>query len=187
MFSFLDDGYEVAEVIVANGTDHRVTVKPEDFFLTYQDGPKKMGYEFSLPPSKVAGKIRGRVRWANFFRAFAAGMSQTTTTSQTAGSVSVYGPGGTASGTYNAATTTTQPNRAALARAAEANNAATASANADAEKVLSQAFWANTLFPKTYTSGLVYFERKKFEKGLLYVMVDDTAYTFGIGSTEGKK
>src|ERR1700753_1981887 len=79
MFSFLDDGYEVAEVIVANGTDHRVTVKPEDFFLTYQDGPKKMGYEFSLPPSKVAGKIRGRVRWANFFRAFAAGMSQTTT------------------------------------------------------------------------------------------------------------
>lgn len=183
VFGYLDGGRVVAEVTVANETDRRVTVKPADFFITYWDKAGKMGHEFSLPPAKVADKLRGRAKWGNFFRAFAAGMAQTTSTSESSGSVYVTGAGGAARGTYSGATTTTAPDAAAQRRAAEANRAASASANADAEQVLDRALRANTLFPKTYVSGLVYFEKRKFEQSLLYVMVDGTAYTFAFGGT----
>lgn len=183
VFGFFEGDYVVAEVTVANETDRRVTVKPDDFFLIYWDKANKMGHTFSLPPAKVANKARGRAKWGNFFRAFAAGMAQTTSASNGSGSVSATGPGGSAYGTYSGTATTTSPDRAAQRRAADANQAATEAARAAADQVLSDALWANTVFPKTYVSGLVYFERKKFELSGLYVVIDGTAYTFAFGAS----
>jgi len=183
VFGFLEGDYIVAEITVANETDRRVTVKPEDFFLIYWDKSNKMGHQFSLPPAKVANKAKGRAKWGNFFRSFAAGMATTTTQTRESGSATIYGNGGVASGTYNGTGTTTSPDVAAQRRVAQANRDATGAAHNAAEQVLSDALWANTVFQKTYVSGLVYFERKKFEQSALYVVIDGTAYTFAFGES----
>lgn len=180
IFGYTSGDYLIAEVTVANGTESRATVKPEDFFITYWDEKKKFGYVYSLPPEKIANKLRSRAKWGNFFRSFAAGMAQTTTTET--GSVSVYGTGGSASGTYSG--TTTSPDRAGQARAAEANRRTSVAADARAADIISSALKANTVFPKTYVSGLVYFPRKKFQLGVLYLIIDGTGYTFAFGPSK---
>jgi hypothetical protein len=183
VFGRIEGDYLITEVAVVNETDHRVTVKPEDFFLVFWDKANKMGHVFSLPPAKVANKAMGRAKWGNFLRTFAAGMAQTTSTSNVSGVVNATGAGGSAYGTYGGTSTTTSPDHAAQRRAADANREATEAAHVAADKVLSDALWANTVFPKTYVSGLVYFERKKFEMSALYVVIDGTAYTFAFGAS----
>jgi hypothetical protein len=183
VFGYLEDKYIVAEVTVMNDTEKRVTVRPEDFVIVFRDKGDKYGHIFSLPPAQVAKNVRGRAKWGNFFRALAAGMASTTSTSQTSGTASIYGSGGYASGTYNSTTITTAPNVAAQRAAVERNRLESERAAEAAEQVLSNSLWANTLFPKTYASGLVYFERKKFETSDLFIVIDGTAYSFLFGGT----
>ena len=82
-------------------------------------------------------------------------------------------------GTYRGTITTTSPNLAAQRNAAVANQRATDEAKAKADIVISDALLANTVFPKTYLSGMVYFERKKFETAFISMIIDGTAYSFG--------
>jgi hypothetical protein len=177
--------YLVAEIAVANDTDGRFDVLPGDFFMTYWQSPKdKLRHMYSLPPGKVANKYRGRARWGNFFRSLAAGMAANrTTTSTETGTMNINGDGRSATGTYTGTTTTTARDDAALRRAAEANRRADDEAAGKADEVMSEALFANTLFPKDRTSGMVFFERKKFEGGILYVTVNGTAYTFAFAGT----
>lgn len=154
------------EISVLNNTDKRVDVIPENFFLAGVYDKGKADYVFSLSPTKLAKKIEGRVKWGNFFRTFAAGMATTTHNS-------------TVTGDLNARITTTSPNVAAQRNAAIANQQAAESAKQKADIVLQDALLANTVFPKRYVSGMVYFERKKFETAFLNMIIDGTAYSFG--------
>lgn len=185
------------DALVVKADEARIAARAEKFeharpvlafFITYWDEKNKFGYNYSLPPEKIAKKLQSRAKWGNFFRSFAAGMSQTTATSQTSDNVSVYGSGGVTNGTYNSTTTTTGPDAAASRAAAKRNSEATAravaGAAAGAAGVMEAALKANTVFPKTYVSGLVYFPRKKTQANILYLIIDGTAYTFLFGPTK---
>lgn len=158
--------YLACEVSVLNNTNKRVDVIPENFFLAGVYDKGKADYVYSLSPKKLANKIEGRVKWGNFFRAFAAGMARTTSTSTVTGDMS---------GTI----TTTSPNLVAQRNAAIANQQAADSAREKAGWIIQDALLANTVFPKRYLSGMVYFERKKFETAFLNMIIDGTAYSFG--------
>jgi hypothetical protein len=41
---------------------------------------------------------------------------------------------------------------------------------------------ANTVFPRQYVSGAVYFRRKKMADGRLFVVVNGTGYMFRFGA-----
>ncbi|MFL6332056.1 MAG: hypothetical protein ACJ754_01790 [Pyrinomonadaceae bacterium] len=180
--------YLVIEVAVLNGSDKRVDIHPEDFFLVYWDKKDKFGYGFSLDAQKVAKKYENRAAWGNFFRSFAAGMATRTITSQTieSGSVSTVGSGGTASGIYSstATTTSTAPNTEALRNAAAANATATTSADERTTRIMNAALRANSIFPREDIQGLVYFKREKFKVSKLYIIIDSTAYVFLFGGSD---
>lgn len=168
----------IAEVSVVNETQTRVDVLPEKFLVVYWKDRSKPPEEYRpLSPEKVAGRYKSRAGWGNFFRSLAAGIAQSQTTET--GTVSVMGPEGMATGVYSSTTTTT--NNAALANAARANQRATNEAQGKANYVINSALKANTLFPSTYTSGMVYFPRKKFVLGLIAVRIGDTSYEFWVG------
>jgi hypothetical protein len=167
-------GYTVVEVTVANSAERRVNVIPEDFLLTYQDEKGRYGYEYSLPPEKVAGKFKRRAKWGNFFRTLAAGMAQTTTTES--GSVSIHGPGGVATGTYSG--TTTRPDARSQTAARERSARATEEAEEKSARLIDSALKANTLFRNTYVFGFVYFERSKYSAASLNMIIDGTLYSF---------
>lgn len=168
-------GYTVVEVTVVNSADTRVDVIPEDFFLTYQDDKGRFGYEYSLPPEKVASKFKSRAKWGNFLRSFAAGMTQTTT--EEAGSLYIRGPQGqVATGTYSGATT--RPNAQAQADVRGRNARASQEAGEKSAQLMGAALKANTLFPKTYTFGLVYFERSKYRAANLNMIIGGALYSF---------
>ncbi len=158
--------YLACEVSVLNSTEKRVDVIPENFFLagTYDNG--KTDYVYSLSPKKLATKIEGRVKWGSFFRTFAAGMATTASTS-------------TVTGDVNGTITTTSPNLAAQRNAAIANQQAADKASQQAGWIIQDALLANTVFPKRYLSGMVYFERKKFETAFFSMIIDGTGYSFG--------
>lgn len=172
------------EVTIVNETGERFNVKPEDFFIAYEDNKGKTGYMYSLAPEKVAGKYKSRAKWGNFFRSFAAGLASTTITTQESGTVNIYSNDGSATGTYTGSSTTTLPNRSAQRAAANANAQATADANAKADMIISTTLKANTVFPQTYISGRVYFERKKYKVGNFIIIINDTAYIFAYYGTQ---
>lgn len=180
VFGYHQDDYLVTEVTVANGSNERMDVIPASFIMElYDDKHQRITYAQPIAPAKVAGKYRGRAKWGNFFRAFAAGMAQSTAT--TTGAVSLYGNGQTANGTYTA--TTTSPNTGAQRAAIAASQQATAEAEARAVDVLDTALFANTLFPQTYISGLVYFPHKKADMSVVYVIVNGVGYSFPFGKS----
>jgi hypothetical protein len=154
------------EVTVLNGSAKRIDVLPENFFIAgkYKDG--KADYVFSLPPTKLAKKYESRAKWGNFFRAFAAGMATTTSTSSVTGDL-------------NGTITTTTPNRTAQRNAAIANQRASDEAKDKADSIVLYALMANTVFPGKHVSGMVYFQRKKFETSFLNMIIDGDAYAFG--------
>lgn len=158
--------YLACEVSVLNDTDKRIDVIPENFFLAGVYDKGKADYVYSLPPTKLAKKIEGRVKWGNFFRTFAAGMATTTSTS-------------TVTGDLDGTIKTTAPNLAAQRNAAIANQQAADSARQKAGWIIQDALLANTIFPKRHLSGMVYFERKKFETAFFNMIIDGTAYSFG--------
>jgi hypothetical protein len=180
-----DDGRNfVVEVAVINGTDARVLVDPAQTLFVIRDGEKEQ-LAYRVTPEHVAGKIKGRANWGNFFRSLSASMATRTATSQseTNGSVYVTGTGGSANSTFNANTTTTRsPDYAARREAAIANRAAVDEADARARAVLDSALRANTLFPNRYITGAVYFERKKFHKLAAFIIqIEGIFYEFQTG------
>ena len=173
----------VCEVSVVNQTDRRINVLPNDFYLTFRDKRGKFGYEFPLPAEKLPKKYQSRAKRGNFFRAFAAGMATTTYETSEAGTFNVSGSNGaSATGIYNGTSRTTVPSVSATRNAAEANRRVTGAANEKGAALINASLRANTLFPKTYMSGMVYFERKKSQVSILYVMVDGIGYLFNFNS-----
>ena len=134
-----------------NQTDSRINVIPADFYLTYHDKDQRFHYEFSVPPEKLANKYRSRAKWRNFFRAFAAEMTTTTSQTYESGTVDVYGRNGSATGVYSGTTTTTTTDAATQRRAAQAKERANAIANQKSEMVLSEALRANTISQVVYS------------------------------------
>jgi hypothetical protein len=166
--------YVACEVSVLNETEKRVDVLPENFFLAGYD-KDKFDYTFSLPATKLAQRYESRARWGNFFRAFAAGMATTTSSSAVSGDI-------------NGTITTTSPNIAAQRNAAIANQRAMENAKREGDTILLDALLANTVFPQQHISGVVYFEHKKFRTGaFVNMIIDGTGYSFGFTDSSDKK
>ncbi len=170
----------ICEVAVVNQSEHRVDILPKDFFLAYTDKDDKLQIELPLPGKQLAGKYSSRAKWGTFFRAFVAGMATTTSNASTSGDI--YSSQGSRVGTYEGNTTTTTPNVNAQRNAAEANRRSAADAAAKGAAVINAELLANTLFPKQYISGMVYFSRKKMDTGRFFVAIDGTFYVFRFGA-----
>jgi len=177
-----DDGHNFRVTVgLLNNTKQPIDILPASLKLTMLS-PKKKELRY-VPPDKVVKLINGRAGWSNFFTALgAAGATQETTTqTSSSGNVSVYGPKGTASGTYSSDSTTTVTNpdyqaQQAAANQIAANNNATI---ATAQSVNSGALRGTTIDPGRIVQGTVYFERvRKPETTLLSIPINGTIYQF---------
>ena len=175
--------HRVADVFVSNFSDRRKLIDPSMTRFTLADSAKPIVSLSPIPTEKIASQIKRRVKWANFFSALASSVpTYSTSQSNTSGTVSVYGNNGSyARGTYQGTTTTTRmsPNVYAQERAAENNQRRSLEATDRAGQVKETALKINTLFPGEQTSGLIYFEKKKFvETGAFQILIDGTVYQF---------
>lgn len=174
--------YRVAEVLVVNKSDTRRLVDPSmsRFAILDQDG--RIASLTPIPAEKIANKITKRAMWANIFSGIAASVPQTSTAqSTTSGNVNVRGSDGSwGNGTYSGTTTTTliTPNSEAQRGAAEGNRHRSATAAGRAEQIQNAALKMNTLFPGEHAAGIIYFEKKKFQKGVFQILIDGTIYQF---------
>lgn len=171
-----DSDYYIAEVTVFNDSAERFDLDPMTFAVLLRDKKGKEIYLAPIPPSKIAGKYKSRAKWGTFFRSLS--LSTTTSQSNERGNVAVYNNGQMATGTYSSTTTTTAPNVVARQAANEANRRAFEDAAVNAEIIMSTSMKANTVFPQTYISGLVYFPRKKFTEGALFININHVDYVF---------
>lgn len=161
--------YYVMVVYVRNESDKRITVKPEESSLgTWQ---KKEDSALMLPTiisptdsEKIARKMESSQGWANVFSAIGASLAtqnSTITNDRTGQSATI-----------------TEPNTQAQTNAqnkARENSARTTSL---ANRVVNDAFKANTLFPGDVTSGHIYFKAKKHERGIFSINVEGIDYSF---------
>jgi hypothetical protein len=177
-----EGGYYIADLSVLNNRKTRALVDPSASRLVLVDAIGKQRSLAPVEPGKIAKKIQRRTMWANVLRAFAAGMAtkQVTSTSQTNGSVSVFGTEGSAQGIYSGTTTTTTtvPDTEAQRNAVIANARAMEDAKSRGEGIVRNAMRANTLFPKSTLEGIVYFERKKSARAMFQIRIEETLYEF---------
>ena len=179
--NYTDKLIQVA-VYLENKTDgDRIEFKPTDsvMVLFVKKGEPPTIYQ-PMSPEQVAKKIGGQPKLKNFLTLFAAGMARqnTTVNSTTSGSVYATGTNGSASGTYNesGSAVISSPDRAAQTRAQQTVADRNAKAQNTADSVLSSALRANTIFPKKYIAGNLYFERKKGELMFIGIMVSGVMY-----------
>lgn len=168
--SFTDDGDNViADLYVRNATGKRIFVDPSlgglSLYRSREDflSNKPLVVSVAIPPSKIAGKLLGKVRWANAFATIGAGFQTQTAT--------------VTSGTQTA--TVTVPNTSAQARAENENADRAMTANSAAASIMTTALKANTIFDGDKVNGLVYFKRSKKAKfGVAMFSVADTTFAF---------
>lgn len=183
--------FYAADVAVSNNTERRILVDPQMTLMEiWKKGAPADKSEILHPitAEKIAAKIQQRAALANALRSFGASMSQTSQTVQTTGSgnVSVFGSGGYANGTYTGTSTSTvtSPDVAAQRRADAQNAETSAQAQAQTTGIRMAGMRANTLFPKHYIQGDVYFPRKKFQTGDFVLKVENVYYVFGISGQQ---
>ncbi|MCX6930795.1 MAG: hypothetical protein NT154_47470, partial [Verrucomicrobia bacterium] len=144
-----DTGWKTsAQIVIVNGTQSRLDVVPDLFSVTIMK-PKQRTLRRE-EPEKLAKSIRRRAAW-QAVGASMGGMAtkQTTSQSQTNGTVSVYGSGGSATGVYSGTTTTTQTEPDYEARRQAAENVSNIRTQRDEALagIESVALRANTLMP----------------------------------------
>jgi hypothetical protein len=178
------DGAYAFDVGVENHTTGRILLDPASAQLLYRKKSGHVANLYPLTPEKVAGKIRGRHKWGNILRAFAAGMATRTTTSTTTESGTFSSDAG--SGTYqgNATTTTTEADDEALQRVQRGNARRSAADAAEADVASTTALRANTVFPGRLIHGFIYFEHKQFERAVFSIVVNGAMYSFGINNSK---
>jgi hypothetical protein len=179
-----DTGWKMrAQVGVVNATKSRLDVIPDLFSLTVVE-PKRKTLRLQ-GPEELAKSIDRRATW-HAIGASLGGMAtkETTSESQTNGTVSVFGSGGFATGVYRETTTTTQtePDYEARRRAAEQVSVIQTRRDEAIAGVHSQALRGNTLMPGQRIEGFVFFEReKKADSLVLTVPVGNVTVEFPFG------
>lgn len=128
-----------------------------------------------IPAEKISAKIKSKANIANFFTVFAAGMSQSQTTST--GNVRVTDQNGNVA-TGRVESTSTAPNRAALDAANRRNAQRNQSTNETAAALETNALRKNTVFPGSSVDGFIYFKDVKFKRILLIFPIDGVDYVF---------
>ena len=172
------------DVAVINKTSMPVDVIPSSFSLRLTQ-PKEKELRL-LPQEKIMTSIRNRAAWENFFTALgAAGATQQSTTqTNTNGSVSIYSSGDSAYGTYhgNSTSVTTVPDEQALQAASDRIAANNAAAENVIQGINSFSLRPTTIDPGKYATGSVFFERaRKMQEIVLSIPVNGRAYQFSFG------
>jgi len=156
-----------------------VDVRPESFQLVVA-APKYRMLAYQ-DPDQMAKSIRRSAGWKAGLTSGLGGMAQkqSTSTSTTDGNVTVSGPNGTASGTYNGTTMTTssQPDYEARQRSADKANQIRAEANNAVNNLQSTALRANTIFPGQQMIGAVFFQHERhIQEATLTVVVGNDSF-----------
>lgn len=174
--------YVRMDVFVANDSENSLDVLPWNFVLT-ELSPKQKGLK-DVDGDKLIRSAEKRLAWGNALTAMGGSMArqQTTTTASTTGTVNAHASDGTtATGTYHGTTTatTSEPNYAAQAQAAQtiqARNEAFANLASFASRTLLR---ANSVPAKQTSRGYLLFERDKKAKSIMLSgIVGDTIYQF---------
>jgi hypothetical protein len=174
--------YFRADVFVLNLGTRPVDVLPSNFVLT-ELAPKSKVLKF-VDGDKLVRSEERRLAWGNALTSMGGNMArqQTTTNTYSSGTVRANGSdGSSATGSYTgtATTTTSSPDYAAQARAAQTikmrNEAFASFANATGRTMLR----ANTAPTNQSVQGFVLFERDKKAKSImLSCIVGNTVYQF---------
>jgi len=172
--------YLRADILVLNESTKSVAVLPSNFILT-ETSPKQKPLKY-VDGDKVIRSAERRLAWGNALTAMGGNMArqQTTTTTNSSGTITAYGTApafGTYSGTSTS--TTSAPDYAAQARAAQTiqmrNEAFANFANFTSRTILR----ANTVLPNQSVRGYLLFEGDKKAKAvMLSCVVGDTIYQF---------
>jgi len=178
----ITEKYTRADVSVFNGGTASVDVMPTSFQLEeVTPKPKPLAY---VDAAKIIKSAQRRVAWGNALTAMGGSMArqQSTTTTNSNGTVNASGSDGTmATGVYSgtSTSTTSSPDYAAQARANEAirqRNAALASMSG---QLSSEAFKANTVLPNQTVRGIVLFEKDKKTQSIMFSLpIGATVYKF---------
>ncbi len=161
--------YFVMNVYVRNDSEKRVNVLPEESTLGVW---RKSEDALAVLPSmfaptdadKIAQKMGSRQGWINALSLFGAGLAQQTAT------VTNNRTGETA--------TITAPDTQAQDRAQNQARANAAKTGSLGNRVVSDAFKSNTLFPGDTVSGNIYFKADKHERGVFVLKIDGVEYGF---------
>ena len=172
--------YLRADILVLNESAKSVDVLPSNFVLV-ETSPKQKPLKY-VDGDKAIRSAERRLAWGNALTAMGGNMArqQTTTTTNSNGTITAYG-NTPAFGTYNgtSTSTTSAPDYAAQARAAQTiqmrNEAFANFANFTSRTILR----ANTVSPGQSTRGYLLFEGdKKARVVMLSCIVGDTIYQF---------
>jgi hypothetical protein len=174
--------YIRADIFVANDSSGNVDVLPSNFVMTeVLPKPKPLKW---VDTDKLIRSAARSVAFGNALTAMGGSMQRrrSTTTTTSNGTVNASGPDGTyANGTYrgSSTSTTSSPNYAAQAQAAEAIQARNETFSSLADFAYRTALRSNTVMPTEHIRGYMLFERDKKEKTImLNGIVGDTIYQF---------
>jgi hypothetical protein len=170
--------YVRADIFVINDSQNNVDVLPSNFVLS-EVTPKQKMLKY-VDGDKLIRSNERRLAFANAMTAISANHQQTSSTTTTRGTVSAIGSDGTSvTGTYSDRSTTSAPNYAAQAQAAETIRARDEAYANTADFASRTMLRANTLLPNSQIRGYLFFERDKKEKlVMLSGIVGDTIYQF---------
>jgi len=174
--------YLRADIFVLNESAGTVDVLPSNFVLT-ELTPKTKPLKY-VDGDRVLRSAERRLAWGNAMTAASGSMArqQSTTTTNSTGTVRASGSdGSSATGTYNGTSTsrTSSPDYAAQARAAETIQARTEAFANLASFASRTILRANTVLPNQSVRGYMLFERdKKAKLVMLSGIIGDTIYQF---------
>jgi hypothetical protein len=161
--------YFRVEVLVSNRGNDQMDVLPE-FVVLKEITPKAKVLPY-IPTEKIIHSEDRRLAWRSALAAGMAGMArqQSTTQSNTYGTVNAFGSGGYANGSYSSATTSTTyaPDYAARERVAEASAEARSRLNDEERDLSESALQGTTLKPGQEISGSLFYKRDKHARSLL--------------------
>ncbi len=157
--------YFILHVGVQNDSASLVSLDPSQIVVQDLLQPKPLHY---FSPGEVASKARRRGSWAVFFRALAAGMQaygqSQPTTSYSTGNFNVHDQyGNWVYGSYSGTTTTYKPPDTSQIQRQSAEDIAAIrqTTEARAASVEKSSAYAQTLAPRSYVLGYVYFSKAK--------------------------
>jgi hypothetical protein len=174
--------YLRVDVSVLNNSTASVDILPATFSVDELD-PKEKTLAY-VDPEKIIRSAQKKAAWGNALTAMGASMQrqQTTTTTNSMGTVNANASDGSfATGTYSgtSTSTTSAPDYAAQARASEAIRERNAQIASLSERLSENALKANTIAPTQSIGGFAVFaSEKKVQKVLVSIPIAGTVFKF---------
>ena len=152
-------------VTIENSSENRLLVDPTPWTLNVQGGKPKVLR--SKEPDKLAQSLDSRGRWSAALSAMGGAMATKQTTARVRNS-----DGSTAN------VTITEPDDAARARGEATGQRTQDTLESAAAYVRESSLRVNTVMPKRYVYGIVWFEDKGYKDVILTMKIGDTIYEF---------